>query len=94
MSRGRFDEVIHAPNRLRICAFLSPLEESEFSVLRDEIGVSDSVLSKHVSQLVNAGYVKLRKHAVDGRQRTWAALSPQGRRAFASHIVALQELVG
>jgi DNA-binding MarR family transcriptional regulator len=93
MSKSQFDPVIHAPNRLQICALLTPLEEAEFQTLRDELGVSDSVLSKHISQLVAAGHVKLRKSALNGRQRTWARLSSKGRKAFSAHVEALQELV-
>jgi len=59
-----FNTIIHAPNRLRICAFLSPLEEAEFQIVRDELGVSDSVLSKHMKHLEGAGYVKHRKNKV------------------------------
>ena len=94
MSALKFDPVIHAPNRLQICALLAPLEEAEFQVLRDELGVSDSVLSKHVSRLVEAGYVRLRKSAVNGRQHTWASLTIRGRKAFAAHLEALSELAG
>jgi hypothetical protein len=35
MNKAKFDSVIHAPNRLQICAFLAPLQEAEFQVLRD-----------------------------------------------------------
>ena len=48
MENSKFDTVIHAPNRLQICALLSPLEQVEFRVIRNELGVSDSVLSKHI----------------------------------------------
>lgn len=94
MTKARFDTVIHAPNRLQICAFLSPLQEAEFQILRDELNVSDSVLSKHLKQLEEAGYVKFRKGAVNGRQRMWATLTTSGRRAFASHVEELQRLAG
>jgi len=94
MTKARFDAVIHAPNRLQICAFLSPLQEAEFQVLRDELSVSDSVLSKHLKQLEEAGYVKFRKGAVNGRQRMWAILTTSGRRAFAGHVEELQRLAG
>jgi DNA-binding HxlR family transcriptional regulator len=36
------------------------LQEAEFQVLRDELGVSDSVLSKHLKQLEDAGHVAFR----------------------------------
>jgi DNA-binding MarR family transcriptional regulator len=55
--------------------------------------VSDSVLSKHLSALGEADYVRLRKAAQDGRQRTWASLTRPGRKAFAAHMAALQALV-
>lgn len=94
MTKPRFDTVIHAPNRLQICAFLAPLQEAEFQVLRDELNVSDSVLSKHLKQLEEAGYVTFRKGAVNGRQRMWAILTTPGRRAFAGHVEELQRLAG
>lgn len=94
MAKPRFDTVIHAPNRLQICAFLAPLQEAEFQVLRDELKVSDSVLSKHLKQLEEAGYVRFRKGAVNGRQRMWATLTTTGRLAFAEHVEELQRLAG
>ena len=88
----RFDPVIHAPGRLQICAILSAADEAEFATVRDAIAVSDSVLSKHLKQLDEAGYVTLRKQAQDGRQRTWLSLTPAGRKAFAAHVAELQRL--
>jgi DNA-binding MarR family transcriptional regulator len=92
MTSPQLDTVIHAPNRLRICAFLTPLQEAEFQILRDELGVSDSVLSKHLKQLEEAGYVKFRKGAVNGRQRMWAALTKPGRKAFVAHVAELTRI--
>ncbi len=94
MNKAKFDSVIHAPNRLQICAFLAPLQEAEFQVLRDELGVSDSVLSKHLKQLEEAGYVTFRKTAISGRQRMWASLTKSGRKAFAAHVQELKILAG
>jgi DNA-binding MarR family transcriptional regulator len=94
MAKPQFDIVIHAPKRLQICAFLTPVQEAEFQVLRDELNVSDSVLSKHLKQLEEAGYVKFRKGAVNGRQRMWATLTKSGRVAFAGHVKELQRLAG
>ena len=93
MTKARFDEIIHAPKRLQICAFLMPLQDAEFQVIRDELEVSDSVLSKHLKQLDTAGYVEFRKSAVNGRQRMWASLTKRGRQAFAGHVKELQRLI-
>ncbi|MDR1213490.1 MAG: transcriptional regulator [Propionibacteriaceae bacterium] len=90
----RFDAEIHAPVRLRVCGALSEVEAVEFAVLRDQLGVADSVLSKHLARLEDAGYVELRKGAAGGRPRTWAALTVRGRAAFAGHVAALREIAG
>ena len=87
-----FDAVIHAPGRLQICAVLASVDDAEFALIRDAIKVSDSVMSKHLKQLEEAGYVKLTKAAENGRQRTWIALTPKGRKAFAAHVAELQRL--
>ena len=94
MTRARLNSVIHALNRLEICALLTPLQEAEFQVLRDELGVSDSVLSKHLKQLQEAGYVAFRKGTVNGRQRMWAGLTKSGRKAFSGHVEELKRLAG
>lgn len=88
-----FDAVIHPPTRLQIMAVLTEVQDAEFARLRSTTGVSDSVLSKHLSALVEAGYVALRKAASDGRSRTWASATRAGRKAFAAHVAALTALV-
>lgn len=88
------DPLIHPLGRLQIFGVLSAVEEAEFSMVRDAVGVSDSVLSKHVKALEDAGYLKVRKAASAGRQRTWLALTGAGRRAFAGHVAELTRLAG
>lgn len=92
-ARPRFDETIHAPHRLQIAALLAAVDFAEFATVRDELGVSDSVLSKQVRVLEEAGYVKVSKVTVDSRQRTRLSLTPAGRRAYDGHVAALQEIV-
>jgi DNA-binding MarR family transcriptional regulator len=86
------DPHLHAPARLQIAAVLARVSDAEFAALKEVTGVADSVLSKHLSALGEAGYVKLRKAARDGRQRTWASLTGKGRKAFAAHMAALHAL--
>lgn len=94
MSLPDFDPVIHPPVRLQVMAVLVNVQDAEFATLRDMAGVSDSVLSKHLSALAEADYVKLRKAAANGRQRTWAAVTRAGRAAFERHLAALRQLAG
>ena len=88
-----FDLLIHAQHRLQICAFLSPVESAEFSAIREDVGLSDSLLSKNLSALADAGYVKLNKRTVDSRVRTWVSLTKAGRSAFKGHVSTLQQIV-
>ena len=78
----KLDPLVHAPARLQLLATLSAVSEAEFATLRDALEVSDSVLSKHVSALAGAGYVRSRKGARAGRRTTWVALTDDGRRAL------------
>jgi DNA-binding MarR family transcriptional regulator len=90
--RHGLDEVIHAPVRFSITATLSAVDRAEFSFVRDTVEVSDSALSKQISVLEQAGYVKVTKGYVGKRPRTWLSLSPEGRRAYAAHLAALTEI--
>ena len=47
--------------------------EAEFSLIRDTVRVSDSVLSKHLKALEDAGYVALRKAAIASADCPFAA---------------------
>lgn len=87
------DPVLHPPARLQIAAVLAKVTQAEFAKLREITGVSDSVLSKHLGALVEAGYVSLSKTPLDGRQRTWASFTARGAQAFARHMAALRVLV-
>lgn len=91
-----FDEVIHAPVRLRVCGLLAAAEEVEFSVVRDALGVSDATLSKHLKVLADSGVVEVRKAAstsrTDARRLTWLRLTADGRRAFSAHVAVLRAI--
>ncbi len=89
-----FDAVIHPPPRLQICGLLAVVDTMEFATVRDRVGVSDSVLSKHVKQLEEAGYVEVRKATVASRQRTSLSLTRDGRRAFDAHVAELRRIAG
>lgn len=93
MNEPAIDEVIHSPNRLKICALLFPLQFLEFHILRDELQVSDSVLSKHIKRLEDAGYVKQRKGSENGRKRSWVHMTAKGKKAFKLHVEALQNMI-
>ncbi|MGC4863861.1 winged helix-turn-helix domain-containing protein [Micromonospora sp. DT53] len=93
MSTSRFDELIHAPTRLSLVSLLAATEWAEFRYLREQLGLSDSALSKQLTTLEQVGYVEIRKSFVGKRPRTSVTLSSAGRAAFDGHVAALQEIV-
>ncbi|WP_327696101.1 transcriptional regulator [Streptomyces sp. NBC_00459] len=89
-----FDTTVHAPNRLRVCALLDTAGEAEFGLVQKQLDLSASVLSKHVTVLMDVGYVEQRKAVRDTRQRVWLRLTERGREAYRGHLAALRAIVG
>jgi DNA-binding MarR family transcriptional regulator len=90
--RHGLDDLLGHPVRFSIVALLAPATQIEFSFVRDRVEVTDSMLSKQVSLLEQAGYVKVNKGFVGKRGRTWLSLTKAGRRVFERHLAALQEI--
>lgn len=89
-----FDDVIHQPTRFRIYAALAASVEMEFSLLREVVDVSDSLLSKQIKVLADADYARIRKRRQPvGRPRTWVSLTDAGRSAYDAHVAALRAIV-
>ena len=75
----RFDEIVHAPNRLQICAILSAVGSADFATVREGLGVADSVLSKHIRVLHEAGDIEVHKSTCASRARTSMSMTAAGR---------------
>lgn len=93
MDEHGFDPLIHAPQRLRICAMLSQADGIEFSEIQKRTGLSKSALSKHLTQLVDAGHVAEEQFTRAGRSRLMLALTSQGQAAYAAHRKALEDIL-
>lgn|SRR5690606_29104088 len=90
--RHALNEIIHAPVRLSIMAALATAQKADFRFLRDTIEVSDSLLSKHILVLEEAGYVRVQKGFVGKRARTWLSLTERGREAFEEYTSVLRQI--
>lgn len=86
------DPAIHAVTRLELCGLLAPVDDAEFSFLRERLKVSDSVLSKHAKALEQVDYLRIDKVTRNARQRTLLSLTPAGRHAFREHVAELRRL--
>lgn len=94
MTAARFDELIHPSTRLSIVALLAAADWVEFAFVRDQLGLSDSALSKQLATLEQAGYVHIERPVSDHRRRVHARLTSAGRAAFQGHVAALRAIVG
>lgn len=90
---ARFDELIHPSTRLSIVALLAAADWAEFAFVRDRLGLSDSALSKQLSILEEAGYIRIERPVSDRRRRVRTRLTPAGRVAFDGHVAALRDIV-
>jgi DNA-binding MarR family transcriptional regulator len=90
----RFDELIHPSTRLSIVSLLAAADWVDFAFLRDRLGLSDSALSKQLSTLEEAGYIRIERPVSDRRRRVRARLTSTGRAAFDGHVAALRAIVG
>lgn len=87
------DPALQPPTRLKLMTMLTAASEVEFATMRDGLGVSDSVLSKHLAALSAVGYVRSRKGVHRGRRTTWVSLAPPGHRALRDHVAVLREII-
>jgi DNA-binding MarR family transcriptional regulator len=90
--RYELDDLLGHPIRFSILAMLAAAQKAEFRFVRDELEVSDSTLSKQVSLLEEAGYVKVDKGFIGKRARTWLSVTAKGRTAFERHLNALRSI--
>jgi len=88
-----FAPLLQAVARLQTMAVLAQAQKVEFGRLKELTGSSDSVMSKHLASLADAGLIKLTKASEKGRQRTWAYMTRSGRRVFENHVAALQSIL-
>lgn len=90
--RHELADLLGHPVRFSIVALLAAASQVEFSFVRNHVEVTDSILSKQVSAMEQAGYVKVDKGHVGKRPRTWLSLTTEGRRTFERHLAALREI--
>ncbi len=93
MSIADLDPAIHAGKRLAVMAILANSDSTDFGFLRRHLGVSDSDLSKQMSALADAGYVKVTKTSRGRGGVTWYTITKKGTAAFDRHVAALDAIV-
>jgi DNA-binding MarR family transcriptional regulator len=89
----RLDDAVHQRTRLGILAVLCEGGRTDFTYLRDVLDLTDGNLSRNLSKLEDAGYVRIDKVIEGRRPRTWVSATRAGRAALSAEITALQEII-
>ena len=90
---GLESSVLHEGGRLSIVSVLAAVDSLTFTELRDTLDMTDGNLTTHVRTLQEAGYLAVTKAFQGGRPLTSYSLTPAGRKAFASYINLLEQIV-
>lgn len=90
--RFRLESALAHPVRFSIVAALAAVESMGFGELRDELQVSDSVLSKQIAELESSGFVSASKGFIGKRPRTTLSLTSDGLARWRSHLDSLREI--
>ncbi len=72
---------------------LASASRIEFSYLRDQLGLSDSDLSKQLKVLLDAGYLTSKRTGKGKTRASWFTITPRGRQALDDHAAVLRRLL-
>ena len=89
----QLDRVIHEKGRLAIMSMLAASPELSFTDMRDALNMTDGNLTTHIRTLQEAGYVSITKSFRNNRPLTTCSLTQTGRKAFASYINLLEQII-
>jgi len=86
--------VFHEPNRLAILSELSAASNGmTFQELKDECGLTDGNLSRHLKTLEDTKVVRIRKTFIKNRPQTTIFLTDRGRDRSMEYLQALEEVL-
>lgn len=88
-----FDDVVHQRTRLGILAVLAEAGQADFPYLRAVLGLTDGNLGRHLQILEDARLIMISKGYHRRRPRTWATITPTGRRALDSELASMRALM-
>ncbi len=75
------------------CPCWPPAPELSFTELRDALAMTDGNLTTHIRALQQEGYVAVAKSYQHKRPLTTCSLTATGRKAFATYIDLLEQIV-
>ena len=92
-AQPEFDRLLMSRTRLGIISALVGGDKMEFTYLRDSLGLTDGNLSVQISNLEEAGYIKVEKVFLDRKPKTFCMITAKGQRALKNLLKQLESLV-
>ncbi|MBQ1072182.1 transcriptional regulator [Micromonospora sp. C31] len=87
------DDVVHQKTRLALLTVLDEAGRADFPYLKRTLGLTDGNLGRHLDVLAEQSLITIAKGHEGRKSRTWAAITPDGRRALAAEMKVLAALV-
>lgn len=79
--------------RLGIMSALAVNDSLDFSALKELLGVTDGNLASHIKPLEKEGFIGVKKSFIDNKPNTKYSMTLAGKRAFDSHLKALENII-
>ncbi|NCC51254.1 MAG: ArsR family transcriptional regulator [Spartobacteria bacterium] len=88
------ERLFHEPHRLAIMSALCRSGQGQsFNQLKNECGLTDGNLSRHLKTLGDAGIVLIQKSFIGTKPHTTVYATDEGREHFVSYLRALEEVL-
>ncbi|MBN2704535.1 MAG: transcriptional regulator [Pontiellaceae bacterium] len=88
------EKIFHEPNRLAIMSALCAASNGlTFSELKEECGLTDGNLNRHLKVLKESNVVKVKKEFVADKPRTTAFITAKGLDRFSEYLEALSDVM-
>jgi len=88
-----FNQVFENRIRLAVMSILVVNDSMDFNGLKTALNVTDGNLASHMALLEKNRYISVNKRFVGRKPLTTYAATASGRRAFAQHLDALEQLI-
>lgn len=80
--------------RLGIMSVLMVNDWVDFTEMKNLLEITDGNLASHSTALEKSKYIEVKKEFVGKKPKTSYRVTQNGRDAFASHLIALEKLLG
>src|SRR5262245_61152824 len=87
------DSAVHGPVRLGVLTALHMEGALDFTTLKKRLDVADGAIGIHLRKLEDIGYLTCKKSFVGRRPKSTYRITPAGRRALASYLDAMRQVI-